>query len=112
MTESLVELAGPPVHPGQVLQDELAEIGATASDAARAIGVPVNRITEILKGRRSVTADTALRLGQWLGTGPELWLSLQQDYDLRTTRRQISEALKRIPRRRSSRADRRERAQA
>jgi antitoxin HigA-1 len=100
MTEKFTTLGGPAIHPGAVLADELAELGANASDVARAIDVPVNRITEILGQRRSITADTALRLGRFLGNGPEIWLSLQQDYDLRTTRRQISAALKRIPRRR------------
>jgi antitoxin HigA-1 len=100
MTERHVTLGGPPIHPGEVLADEMAELGANASDVARAIDVPVNRITEILGRRRSITADTALRLGRFLDTGPEIWLSLQQDYDLRTTRREIGAALKRIPRRR------------
>lgn len=106
MTEKPVTLGGPPIHPGEVLADELAELGANASDVARAIDVPVNRITEILGGRRSITADTALRLGKFLGTGPEIWLSLQQDHDLRTTRRQIGTALKRIAHRRVVKAAR------
>jgi addiction module HigA family antidote len=59
-----LKLAGPAIHPGEVLADELQEIAVTPSDLARAIGVPVNRITQIIQGRRSVTADTALRLGQ------------------------------------------------
>ncbi len=94
-----VKLAGPPIHPGELLSDELKALGASASDAARSLGVPVNRITEILRKRRAVTADTALRLGQWLGSGPEIWMALQQDYDLRFTRKLIGNDLKRIPRR-------------
>lgn len=110
MTDSAVRLAGPPIHPGAILADELESREVTASDAARALGVPINRVTEILKRRRAVTADTALRLGQWLGTGPELWLSLQQDFDLRTTRSTIGAALKLIPRQDAPRAKSRTRA--
>jgi addiction module HigA family antidote len=66
-----VKLGGPAIHPGEILSDELSEIGVTASDLARAIGVAVNRVTKILKGQRGINADTALRLGQWFGSGPE-----------------------------------------
>ena len=88
-----------PFHPGEVLADEMHELRMTASDVARTIRVPVNRVTQIIAGRRGVTADTALRLGQWLGTGPELWMNLQQLYDLDRTRLDIGEELARIPRR-------------
>ena len=71
----------------------------TASDVARTIRVPVNRVTQIIAGKRGVTADTALRLGHWLGTGPELWMNLQQLYELDLTRLDIGEELARIPRR-------------
>ena len=98
MTNRKVAVAGPPIHPGEVLADELAEIGATASDAARAMGVPVNRISEILRCRRGMTADTALRLGQWLGTDPNLWLDLQNDYDMRLAARSLGPTLKKIRR--------------
>lgn len=54
---------------------------------ARALAVPPNRISEIINGKRAITADTALRLALYFGTGPELWLNLQTDYDLRITRR-------------------------
>jgi addiction module HigA family antidote len=77
----------------------LDEIRLTASDLARTIRVPVNRVTQIIAGKRAVTADTALRLGQWLGTGPELWMNLQQLCDLDRTRLDIGEELARIPRR-------------
>ena len=73
----------PAIHPGEILADELAELGMNAAELARTLHVPPNRITQILNGKRAITADTALRLGQWLGTGPELWLKLQQNYDLR-----------------------------
>ncbi len=102
MTDKPIRLAGPAIHPGEILAEELAALGASASDVARAIGVPVNRITEILHRRRSVTADTALRLGRWFGTGPEIWLSLQQDFDLRVARREIGSDLRRINRHRGT----------
>ena len=72
----------------------------TASDLARAIGVPINRVTQILKGKRGITADTALRLGQWFGSGPEMWMDLQKDYELRTAEAALlGDALKAIPHR-------------
>src|SRR5438046_800292 len=73
----------PPIHPGEILADELAELNVSAAELARMLHVPTNRITQILKGQRAITADTALRLGQWLGTGAELWLNLQKAYELR-----------------------------
>jgi addiction module HigA family antidote len=76
-----------PIHPGEILaEDVLAELGMNARQLGQVLGVPPNRISEILRGRRSVTADTALRLGRWLGTSPEFWLNLQQAYDLETAK--------------------------
>ena len=57
---------------------------------------PTNRITQILKGQRAITADTALRLGQWLGTGPELWLNLQKAYELRLAEQQVGPEIARL----------------
>lgn len=94
---STVKLAGPAIHPGEILAGELAEIGVSASQLARAIDVPVNRVTQILQGRRAVTADTALRLGRWFGTGPEIWLDLQTDYELRIAEAELGKALLAIP---------------
>jgi len=71
-------------HPGQFLLDEFMEPhGLSANALATALHVPANRITAILKGQRAVTADTALRLGRYFGTTPELWLNLQKDYEPR-----------------------------
>ncbi len=75
-------MARTPIHPGEILADELAELGMTAADLARIIFVPANRISQITTGKRSITADTALRLGKWFGTGPRIWLNLQQAYEL------------------------------
>ena len=70
------------IHPGEFLADELEEIGITPTELSRRINVPPNRVSQIIRGLRDVTADTALRLGQFFGTGPELWMNLQKAYDL------------------------------
>ncbi len=71
-----------PIHPGEHLAEILGELQITESRLARAIGVPPPRINDIVRGRRCVTADTALRIGQALGITPEYWLNLQRMYDL------------------------------
>ena len=73
----------PAIHPGEILADELEELGITATALSRAINVPPNRITQIVKGRRGLTGDTALRLGHWFGMSAEFWLNLQTAYDIR-----------------------------
>ena len=72
-----------PVHPGEILRDELDELGLSANALAKALGVPVNRITMILNGQRGVSADTALRLARYFGTTPQLWMNLQKSWELR-----------------------------
>jgi len=72
-----------PVHPGEILRDELEELGMSANAFAEALDVPANRISAILKGQRGVTADTALRLSRYLGTTPQVWLNLQKAFELR-----------------------------
>lgn len=73
-----------PVSPGEIIrQDVLEELGMSANALARALDVPANRITAILNGTRAITADTALRLGRYLGSTPQFWLNLQASYDLR-----------------------------
>ena len=71
-----------PIHPGKILAMELTELNISASFLARSIFVPTNRITEILKGTRSITADTAIRLGKFFNSTPELWMNLQKNYEL------------------------------
>ena len=71
-----------PIHPGEHLAEMLTELGISQYRLARTIGVPPRRINEIVHQRRSVTADTALRIGRALGTTPEFWLNLQRMYDL------------------------------
>ena len=72
-----------PVHPGEILREELQAIDASANALSKALAVPVNRITAILNGQRGITADTALRLARYFGTTPQVWLNLQQTYELR-----------------------------
>ena len=72
-----------PVHPGEILAEELKELGMSASALAKALDVPTNRITAILKGQRGMTANTALRLSRYFGTTPQLWLNLQKTFELR-----------------------------
>ena len=72
-----------PVHPGEILRDELDALELSANALSKALDVPVNRVTKILNGQRGVTADTALRLGRYFGTTPELWLNLQKTWELR-----------------------------
>jgi len=71
----------------------------SAAELARQLAVPVNRITQIINGQRAITADTALRLGHWFGTGPEIWLNLQQLYELRRARAEVGAEIDRLPRR-------------
>ena len=85
------------VHPGEVLQEELAEIGVSAAELARQIDVPPNRIGQILAGKRAITGDTALRLGHWFGMDPQFWLNLQSQYDLALAEREIGQAVRRLP---------------
>ena len=75
-----------PVHPGQILRQEIAELGMSAWAFATALHVPANCITAILNGQRGVTADTALRLSPYLGTTPDLWLDLQKTFELRVAK--------------------------
>jgi len=73
----------PPIHPGEILQEEfLKPLGLSQYRAAREIGVPPRRINEIVLGKRSISADTALRLSRFLSTSPQFWLNLQSRYDL------------------------------
>ena len=69
-------------HPGSVLREELRARDMSANQLALAIRVPANRVTAILRGDRAVSAETALRLGRYFGTGPEFWMNLQSRYDV------------------------------
>jgi addiction module HigA family antidote len=88
-----------PIHPGEILADELKEAGVSLTELARQIDVPPNRISEIIRGRRAITGDTALRLGHWFGTNPQFWTNLQMAYDLRVAAEQAGAAIEKLPRR-------------
>jgi addiction module HigA family antidote len=76
----------PPMHPGEMLREDwLADYSLTPYALAKALKVPQSRLSEILRGKRAITADTALRLSRYFGNSPEFWLNLQSDYDLRMT---------------------------
>ena len=92
-------MARTPIHPGEVLADELEEIGLTAKKLADVIGVPPNRLYQVLGGKRNVTADTALRLSQYFGMAADFWMNLQSAYELDKARQQNGRAILRIPRR-------------
>ena len=89
-------MAREPIHPGEILADELTELNISSAELARQINVPANRISQIISGKRSITADTALRLGKWFGTGPKIWLNLQQAYDLDLAKLQLTKDLENI----------------
>ncbi|HXA24639.1 MAG TPA: HigA family addiction module antitoxin [Acetobacteraceae bacterium] len=72
----------PPVHPGRTLAAELEARGLTANALALKLRVPANRLSEIIRGQRAISAETALRLGRYFGTGAALWMNLQSHYDL------------------------------
>jgi addiction module HigA family antidote len=80
----------PPIPPGEILVEEFMKpLGISINALARDIHVPPNRISEIVNGKRGITADTALRLSKYFGTTAELWLGLQADYDLRIAMRDL-----------------------
>ena len=86
-----------PTHPGEVLlEDFLRPSGLTQRDLAGAVGVPYQRVNEIVRGRRGITPSTALRLGKFFGTTPDLWLNLQLRWDLHHARRSEARQLDRI----------------
>jgi len=77
-----------PIPPGEILEEEfMTPLGLSQNALARALKIPPGRISEIVRGRRTISADTALRLARYFRTSPEFWLNLQTDYDLRLARR-------------------------
>ncbi|MCY3556700.1 MAG: HigA family addiction module antitoxin [Gemmatimonadetes bacterium] len=85
------------IHPGEILQDELEELGVVPSEFARQIDVPPNRISQIISGKRSITADTALRFGHWFGVEPLFWINLQSQFDLAAAHRRVGTAIRALP---------------
>ena len=90
-------MARPAIHPGEILVDELEAPGITPSELSRQINVPVNRVTQIMKGQRGITGDTALRLGHWFGSSAQFWLNLQGAYDIRLAEKQVGAEIAALP---------------
>jgi addiction module HigA family antidote len=93
-----------PIHPGEILREDLlVPLGLSANRLARDLRVPVTRISEILRGRRGITADTALRLARYFGSTPRFWLNLQAAHDLEVAERASLAAIERdVPPRRAA----------
>ncbi len=85
------------VHPGEVLKDELEELGVSPTEFARQIDVPPNRVSQIIAGKRAVTGDTALRFGHWFGTDPQFWLNLQSAFEIRVAEEKAGQEIARLP---------------
>ncbi len=90
-------MSRPPIHPGEILADELQEIGITPTELARQIQVPPNRMSQIIAGKRAITGDTALRLGHWFRNSAQFWLNLQAAYDLRMAEQAVGKEIDTLP---------------
>jgi addiction module HigA family antidote len=95
-------MARTPIHPGVHLAEELEALGMSAAEFARQIDVPANRVTAIINGQRSISADTALRLAHWFGTTAEFWLNLQKMYELRVAQQEVGASIEKLPRRKDA----------
>ncbi len=94
-----------PIHPGEILRDDvLVPLEMSVNQLAKALAVDAARLNEIVRGRRGITADTALRLARYLGSSPEFWLNLQKDYELRVARQAKQKEIDRAVRPRSEAA--------
>jgi len=90
-------MARTPIHPGEVLADDLEALDMSAAELSRRLKVPTNRVTEILNGQRAVTADTALRLAHFFSTSAQFWLNLQNLYELRKAEEKVGMAIRKLP---------------
>ena len=90
-------MARTPIHPGEVLADDLEALEMSAAELSRQLKVPTNRVTEILNGQRAITADTALRLAHFFGTNAQFWLNLQNLYELRRAEERVGTAIRKLP---------------
>ncbi|MBI1820082.1 MAG: HigA family addiction module antidote protein [Nitrospirae bacterium] len=86
-----------PIHPGEHLAEELKALDMSAAELARQMKVPTNRVTEILNGQRSITGDTALRLGHYFNTSGQFWLNLQSNYELCLAEQKTGKSIKALP---------------
>ena len=85
-----------PIHPGEILADELGELNKSPTELARELHVPPNRISQLIAKKRAMTADTALRLEKWLGVSAAFWMNLQKRYELDIAREQSDDILRTI----------------
>src|SRR5438552_1449177 len=95
--EERCTMSTPAIHPGEILAEELAASGVTPTELARLLKVPANRITQIIQGKRSISGDTALRLGHWFGTDPQFWLGLQASYEIDVAVQEAGAEIKKLP---------------
>jgi antitoxin HigA-1 len=100
-TERNLTMARAPIHPGEILADELDELRVSPTELSRQIRVPANRISQIINGKRAITGDTALRLAHWFGTSPQFWMSLQSLYDVRLAEQECGTKIKELPTKRT-----------
>jgi addiction module HigA family antidote len=82
-----------PIHPGEVLKTALDDAHLSANAVALALRIPANRLTEIINGKRSISADTAMRLGRYFGTSAQMWMNLQSRYDLEKAEAELSDRI-------------------
>ena len=90
-------MARTPIHPGEILAEELDELGVSPTELSRQIRVPANRISQIINGKRAVTGDTALRLAHWFGSSPQFWMNLQALYDVRLAEQEAGTEIGSLP---------------
>ena len=90
-------MSRPAIHPGEILADELGELGLSASELAGQISVPANRLTQIINGQRSISGDTALRLAHWFGNSPAFWMNLQSTFEIRKAEELAGDQIKGLP---------------
>lgn len=90
-------MSRPAIHPGEILADELQELGVSPTELSRLLDVPPNRVTQIIHGRRGITGDTALRLGHWFGNSAQFWLNLQSAYDIRIAQERVGDEIVQLP---------------
>ena len=90
-------MARTPIHPGEILADELEELSVSPTELSRQIRVPANRISQIINGKRAITGDTALRLAHWFGTSPQFWMNLQALYDVRIAEQEAGTEIRTLP---------------
>jgi addiction module HigA family antidote len=86
-----------PIHPGEILAEELEALGVSPTELSRQIRVPANRISQIVNGKRAITGDTALRLAHWFGTSPQFWMNLQALFDVRVAEQAAGAEIRGLP---------------